>query len=92
MSEARRAKTRAAAHLVEDPMGKEVDLVRHGVHLDVLREEADERAAVQLLTGPFSSRKLGLRVLAQRHIETCEHDRMEVGQLSRSCGARTAVG
>ena len=73
-------------------MGKEVDLVRHGVHLDVLREEADERAAVQLLTGPFSSRKLGHRVLAQRHIETCEHDRTEVGQVSRVCGTRTAVG
>ena len=59
MSEAWRAKTRAAAHLVEDPMGKEVDLVRHGVHLDVLREEADERAAVQLVDGPFLFRKLG---------------------------------
>ena len=73
-------------------MGKEVDLVRHGVHLDVLHEEADERAAVQRVDEPLSLRQLGHRVLAQRYVETCEHDRTGAGRVSRVCSAGTAAG
>ena len=92
MSETGRARTRAAAHLVEDPMGKEVDLVRHGAHLDVLREEADERAAVQRVDEPDSLSQLGHRVLAQRYVETCVHDRTGAGQVSVVCSAGAAAG
>ena len=91
-SETWRARTRAAAHLVEDPMGKEVDLVRHGAHLDVLGEEADERAAVQRVDEPYSLRRLGHRVLAQRHVKACVNDRTGAGQVSRVCGAGAAAG
>ena len=91
MSETWRARTRAAAHLVEDPMGKEVHLVRHGAHLDVLREEADERAAVQQVDEPLSLRQLGHRVLAQRHVETCENDRTGADEVSGVCGAGIAA-
>jgi len=91
-SERWRARTRAAAHLVEDPMGKEVDLGSNGVHLDVLREEADEWAAVQRVDEPSSLRQLGHRVLAQRHVETCVHDRTRAGQVSGVCGAGAAAG
>ena len=92
MSETGRARTRAAAHLVEDPMGTEVDLVRHGAHLDVLREEADERAAVQRVDEPDSLSQLGHRVLAQRYVETCVHDRTGAGQVSVVCSAGAAAG
>ena len=55
MSETGRARTRAAAHLVEDPMGKEVDLVRHGAHLDVLREEPMSGPPCSEWTSPIHS-------------------------------------
>jgi len=68
------------------------DLVRHGAHLDVPRKEADERAAVQRVDEPYLLRRLGHRVLAERHVETCVYDHTGAGQLSRVCGAGTAAG
>tara|TARA_B110000046_G_C12948525_1_gene379070 strand:+ start:597 stop:863 length:267 start_codon:yes stop_codon:yes gene_type:complete len=65
----------AAAHLVEGGTGKDEDLVRHGDHVDVLREEDHERAAVQRVDEPLALKQLGHRALAQRHVETCVHDR-----------------
>ena len=82
----------AAAHLIEGSTAKDIDLVRHGVHLDVLREEADERAAAQRVDEPLSLRQLGHRVLAQRHVETCVHDSTGVGKVSGVCGADAAAG
>ena len=73
-------------------MGKEADLVRHGAHLGMLREEADERAAVQRVDEPDSLSQLGHRVLAQRHVETCVHDRSGAGQVSGVCGTGAAAG
>ena len=57
-----------------------------------LREEADERAAAQRVDEPFSLRQLGHRVLAQRHVETCVHDRSGAGQVSGVCGTGAAAG
>ena len=73
-------------------MGKEVGLGRHGVHLDVLHEEADERAAVQRVDEPFSLKRLGHRVPAQKQVETCVHDSTGVGKVSGVCGAGAAAG
>ena len=72
-------------------MGKEADLVRHGAHLGMLREEADERAAVQRVDEPDSLSQLGHRVLAQRHVETCVHDHTRAGPVIALCGAGTAA-
>ena len=82
----------AAAHHVEGGTGTDEDLVRHGAHLDVPRKEADERAAVQRVDEPYLLRRLGHRVLAERHVETCVYDHTGAGQLSRVCGAGTMAG
>jgi hypothetical protein len=61
---ARGARFVAAAHLVEGGMGKDEDLVRHGDHVDVLREEDDERAAEERVDEPIALKQLGHRVPA----------------------------
>ena len=77
----------AATHLVEGGMGKDEDLVRHGDHVDVLRKQDDERAAVQRVDEPLALKQLGHRALAQRHVETCVHDRTRAGPVV-SCVAK----
>ena len=75
---------------VVDARVAEVDerLIRTG---NVLCEEADERAAVQQVDEPLSLRQLGHRVLAQRHVETCENDRTGADEVSGVCGAGIAA-
>ena len=57
----------ALAHLVEKTKEGEIVLVRLGVHLDVMREGADQRDAVQRVDDQIPQVLLGHPVVAQRH-------------------------